>query len=92
MAKQFVNKNQRPRIGKTEGKPKGNYYWSSICGIHYDYRKDCNMCNAGYWVNRNAAYFEGLVYKIAPWLWRWWVNRPNSKARKRIKGWFPNLK
>ena len=66
--------------------------WISVCSAHQEYEEKCNTCQAGSWYNVNSSFFANLVYKIYKPLWLWWVNRPNSKARRNIEKHFPNLK
>lgn len=82
---------QRPRKRRTRGWWLFKEQWSSICSRHYEYNPNCHLCNAGDWTNVPALWFSSLVFKLCPSLWRWWVNRPNSAARKRLKKLFPNL-
>lgn len=65
----------------------------SICSAHmHSEGIDCKLCETGSWHNVYMLKASQLVYKISPSLWRWWANRPNSKSRKQLKEWFPNLK
>lgn len=81
-----------PESRKTKpGGPKG-HRWYSICSKHRDYDASCNCCNAGQWCNERRLYWEGLLFKVWPWLWRKWINRKSSSDRKFIEDTFPNLK
>jgi hypothetical protein len=64
----------------------------SICSMHSKPQDDCDCCNAGSWRNVYATMLSHTFYKVSPFLWRWWANRPNSKSRKRLEEIFPNLK
>lgn len=66
--------------------------WMSFCSRHFKYDDACNACNAGSWQTNGNKFVSGLVYKISPKVWMWWMNRPNSKARKLIEDNFPNMK
>lgn len=66
--------------------------WFSICSAHYEYKEDCGMCNAGHWTNVWQWKFGFIMYKLWPNLWTWYMNRPNSKARKQIMELFPKLR
>lgn len=62
-----------------KSKPKGKYWkkeiWFSFCSAHREYNKDCKACNHGSWRNVWGSKFEGVVYKLFPKLWKWWVNK-----------------
>ncbi len=77
---------------RSKGKFLFKQQWWSICSRHYVYDKECNICNAGHWEYTWVTKFNHLFFKISPRLWRWYMNRPNSKARQRIEKWFPNMK
>jgi len=49
--------------------------WYSFCSMHIDYDEKCPRCCAGSWENVWVGYFSSFVYKVAPRLWKWWVNR-----------------
>lgn len=66
--------------------------WFSICSMHHQYKEDCGACNAGHWTNVWKWQVGSIICTIFPGLWKWWMNRPNSKARRQIMEWFPNLK
>lgn len=66
--------------------------WYSICSMHYYHDESCDLCKTGDWSNDVRHWLGGRVFRYCPRLWRWWVNRPSSSARKRLKEWFPNLK
>jgi hypothetical protein len=75
---------------------RGKFFWKerwfSICSAHIDFNKDCKACNAGYWTNVWGWKISGVVSKLFPKFWIYWMNRPNSKARKQIMELFPKLK
>lgn len=54
----------------TRGKLWYKYTWFSICSVHYEYDKNCKMCNAGSWVNNWANYIDSIIYNMSPKLWR----------------------
>lgn len=64
----------------------------SLCSRHRDGREDCPTCNAGQWVNRIVHRIDALIYRHLPKFWLWWHNRPNSKARRTLEEFFPNLR
>lgn len=66
--------------------------WYSICSRHYEYDDKCEGCKMGVWTYNISHFFSGIIYKIFPSLWKLYMNRENSKARKKIKEWFPKLK
>lgn len=49
--------------------------WFSICSVHQEYNKNCNLCNKGTWVPVWRYKISSLVYDIAPGLWRFFVNK-----------------
>ncbi len=79
---------------ETKGKLWWKYRWISICSIHgfEGTQIECNMCQTGIWSNLWISKISSLIYKLFPKLWIWYMNRPNSKARKQIEEWFPKLK
>jgi|AntAceMinimDraft_16_1070373.scaffolds.fasta_scaffold16553_3 hypothetical protein len=66
------------QLGLKKIREKGKFFWKkrwySICSIHYEYNKECPMCNAGTWSNvwgtAISSFFCDHLYK----LWFWWVN------------------
>lgn len=62
---------------------KGSLFWKkrwySICSMHREYDKDCNMCNAGTWNNVWGLAIMGKIYDINPVLWMWLVNDKKFK-------------
>jgi hypothetical protein len=66
--------------------------WISICSTHREKGETCTRCQAGYWESTTRLFWSGMFYRLCPWGWRLWVNRKNSPDRKRLEGWFPNLK
>ena len=68
--------------------------WFSICSMHglEGTQVECGMCQAGYWTNIWKWKIGGVISYLFPKLWVWYMNRPNSKARKQVKEWFPKLK
>lgn len=85
----------KEKLNRTKG-TKGSLFWKqrwfSICSMHYKYKEDCHICNTGGWTNVWQWKIGSLIYKLTPNLWKWWMNRPNSKARRQIMEWFPKLK
>lgn len=79
---------------ETKGKYWYEYKWYSICSIHgfKGTQIECGMCQKGVWTNTWRLKISGFIHKVFPKFWMWYVNRPNSKSRKRIEEWFPNLK
>lgn len=73
-----------PEMQETRGRWLMREEWYSVCSAHHSPRKDCPRCQSGHWVNIAAHNVEHAIYVCAPRLWRWWTNRPNSKARKRL--------
>lgn len=78
------------------GTVRGKLWWKeryfSICSAHYEHKDDCKTCNTGTWTNVWKWKMGGVIFKVMPKVWIWWMNRPNSKARKQIEEWFPKLK
>lgn len=73
----------------------GKFYvrrFYSICSGHMQDRADCLACNTGmsHWFI--ADWVSHYFYKRHRRFWLWYVNRPNSKTKKRLKEWFPNLR
>lgn len=70
--------------------------WYSLCNRHWPGIRapdpTCPQCRMGSWVFLPANVVSKVVYRIAPNFWRWWVNRPNSRTRKKIEEMFPNLR
>lgn len=66
--------------------------WYSICSQAWGHDENCPRCAAGHWVNVWAHAVESVFYKMFPGVWRWWVNRPNSRTRRRLEKWFPGLR
>jgi len=62
-------------------KNKKLYKWFSICSVHREYKKGCNCCECGKWVYMPAYYAGHIFYKLFPWLWRWYKNRPKRKDK-----------
>lgn len=46
----------------------------------------------GVWRNRWAHNIDGLVWRFARPVALWWHNRPNSKTRRTLERFFPNLR
>lgn len=67
-----------------------DYY--SLCSRHREWDETCVACSHGRWRNHWSRMGGSIVYKLFPWLWRWWVNRPNSASRKFLEETFPGLK
>ena len=59
---------------RTKGRFLNKKEWYSICSIHYEYDKTCNMCNAGQWVNVWGQKISSLFYSISKGAWIWWTN------------------
>lgn len=72
----------------TKGKLFWKERWFSFCSMHFKYEEDCCACNTGSWTNVWKWKIGGLLFKVMPKIWIWWMNRPNSKSRKRIEKWF----
>jgi hypothetical protein len=66
--------------------------WFSICSMHFKHDEGCAMCNTGAWTNIFRWKIGKIIFKIAPNVWIWWMNRPNSNARRQIEEWFPKLR
>lgn len=49
--------------------------WYSVCSRHGEVKADCNCCMVGSYDNVWKVWFSGLMSKLTPRLWRWWVNR-----------------
>jgi len=78
-------------------------HWYSICSRHYHGKDDCPACNTGssrwffsVWISRffygPSPSKGGPLGKTGREIWLWYVNRPNSKAKRELKKWFPRLK
>lgn len=65
--------------------------WISICSRHREHQIACRLCMTGRYSWAIPAFFSRLFYRRAPRLWRWWVNRPNSKIRRHLEEIFPGL-
>ena len=59
--------------------------WYSICSAHRNRRADCDLCQTGQWINVCGHILGGMVYKLHKPTWLWWVNRPNSKAKRFLR-------
>jgi len=68
-----------PRKKTVRGKFFWKYEWYSICSVHYNHDPNCNMCTTGHWVNVWGHFFSGIVYKICPPIWRFFINLPPKK-------------
>jgi hypothetical protein len=66
--------------------------WYSICSAHQGFDPSCPRCQAGHWRSVVVQAIDSTVHRFAYPVWFWWHNRPNSASRKRLKGFFPNLK
>lgn len=77
-----------------KGKLFWKYRWFSICSMHGYLGPDenCPRCQTGTWTNVWAWKIGSFIFKLTPKLWILYMNRPNSKARKQIKEWFPKLR
>jgi hypothetical protein len=64
----------------------------SVCSRHYQWREDCNQCQAGMWRNIWMHHVSAFFNRFAYPLWHWWVNRPNSRSRRELEKLFPGLK
>lgn len=84
----------KDKTKKTKGHLWWKKWWASICSMHglEGPQVECNMCQSGTWVNVWGNKTSGIIHYMFPVLWIWWMNRPNSKARKQVKKWFPKLK
>jgi len=65
----------------TRGRFLAKEEWHSICSAHRQYDENCERCNVGTWGNVWMNKVSGAVFKIAPKLWIWWVNRKPMKAK-----------
>lgn len=76
--------------------------WYSICSRHYEYDKDCGLCNTGRWIFVPGLCLSKLLYKISS---KFWIKFYNTQKRKQkfLNGFkdmktgqkinpFPNLK
>jgi hypothetical protein len=66
--------------------------WYSFCSMHRRHDLSCPPCMAGAYVNDWVHVFDGLVWKHARPVALWWHNRPNSKARRTLRRYFPGLR
>lgn len=67
---------------ETKGWGPWKYRWFSICSRHGLGRdKTCEACNTGHWTNVWKWKIGGLIYDIAPWLWKWWINLKFNKNK-----------
>lgn len=66
--------------------------WISICSKHRDPEPDCQTCACGSWHNQWVRRIDSAIYARWPRLWGWWHNRPNSRHRREMRQWFPNMK
>ena len=75
---------------------KGRYFWKvewySFCSRHRDHNPDCELCKCGSWHNVYFRKIDHFIHNNIYWLWYWWHNRYNSRSRRELKKWFPNLK
>jgi hypothetical protein len=51
----------------------------SICSKHRNYDPLCHSCQCGEWMHDGVHSIEHVVFKVAPWLWRWFANRGREK-------------
>jgi hypothetical protein len=51
--------------------------WFSFCSAHQRYKANCDLCNAGTWINDIRHAVSSFVFKRWPDFWRWYVNRNN---------------
>jgi len=63
---------------RTKGSFLWKKYWYSLCSMHIEYKEDCNMCNAGTWYSIWRIWFNEVLWKISPELWRKMVNRKKT--------------
>lgn len=49
--------------------------WVSICSAHQEYNKECKTCNKGTWNNVWMLNISKLIYKKAPKLWVWLIEK-----------------
>jgi len=68
--------------------------WYSICSAHRDGGPDdpCELCQCGSWVNVHVQRIDHFMHDYFYDWWFWWHNRRNSKWRRQMRQWFPNLK
>lgn len=66
--------------------------WLSYCSRHRVACQDCRTCMGGQYSFRWVRALSGVCFFLAPRLWRWWVNRPKSRARRQIEAAFPKLR
>lgn len=75
---------------------RGKFFWKeefySICSRHFNWREDCPLCQKGEWINLWVHHVSSMVHDWAYPVWYWWVNRPNSRSRRRLEELFPGLK
>jgi len=68
---------------------KGKFFWKkkwySICSMHYEYNKDCNMCRTGVWKNVWSSNISEWIFDNFPNFWRWYVNLNKYKRINSIK-------
>lgn len=66
----------------------------SLCGKHHPSRRrpDCPACNTGITRFVWTVWISHYFYRHHRRLWLWWVNRPNSKAKRELRSFFPNLR
>lgn len=75
-----------------------NFYWSSVCSSHLEYKAECGNCNAGRWINDELLECTHWLYEHYPKIWREWANRettpdqPGHKARHFLESIFPGLR
>ena len=77
---------------RTQGRGIFKKEWYSFCSRRGKFDENCHICNVGTWNNVYKRIIGSLIHKHFYKLWFWFVNRENSKTRKRIKKYFPNLK
>lgn len=65
--------------------------WLSRCSRHQAPDGHCVRCMRGRYHWGLALQLSALVFRCAPRLWRWWVNRPGSRQRRALEQHFPNL-
>jgi hypothetical protein len=73
---------------------RGHGLWrQEFYSIHAHMRcTECPTDKHGSWHNVWGQRASQGFYWLAPGLWRWWVNRPGSRARRQMERWFPRLR
>lgn len=59
--------------------------WYSICSQHRHIAKNCDICLCGSYKNVWKVMISGMIFKLYPKLWIWWVNRPSGRWAKSFR-------